>query len=529
LRRCFPQSIKRALDELPKTLDETYDRTLQDIDEEKRGYTYRLFQCLTVSVRPLRVDELVEVFAIELDAETMPGFDAEWRPEDAEEAVMSACSTLVTIVEVEDSKVVQFSHFTVKEYLTSSRLANSNLVSHYHVPLLSAHTFLARACLCILLQLDSSDTMDESPIKDFPLAMYAALYWVNHAHFEKVSSLIQDEMDYLFDRDKPHFACWVRVHDIDKPLERYSSSSMQQPGGLPLYYAAFCGFRDMVERLIGIYPQDINARGGSHVTPLHAALYQGHLEVALFLLEHDADMNARGYQDSTPLHLAAASKHGDTKFLRVLLDRGADPNSQNSMRKTPLFIALENKRLETARLLLEHGADMNLRDSWGFSLLERASRGGNCDIAQFLLDHGANLNEQGEDGAAPLHFATENGQLATVRLLLDRGASVDTRSGPGPSNSNQTPLHLASRYGSVEIVRLLLDHGADVNVQDDDLFTPLHFTAQRGDVRVAEVLLEHGADLNLQNEKGQTPLQVALARSHDELAQLLSKHAGEGA
>ena len=79
------------MDELPKTLDETYDRTLQDIDEEKRGYTYHLFQCLTVSVRPLCVDELVEVLAIQLDADAMPGFDPDWRPEDAEDAVMSSC------------------------------------------------------------------------------------------------------------------------------------------------------------------------------------------------------------------------------------------------------------------------------------------------------------------------------------------------------------------------------------------------------------------------------------------------------
>jgi hypothetical protein len=187
LRRCFPQSIKRALNELPRTLDETYDRTLQDIDEEKQGYTYLLFQCLTVSIRPLRLKELVEVLAIQLDAETMPGFDADWRPEDAEEAVMSACSTLVTIVEDDYSKFVQFSHFTVKEYLISSRLANSNLVSHYHIPLLSAHTFLARACLCILLQLD--DTMDRNHIEDFPLAQYAARYWIEHAQFESVSKM----------------------------------------------------------------------------------------------------------------------------------------------------------------------------------------------------------------------------------------------------------------------------------------------------------------------------------------------------
>jgi ankyrin repeat protein len=514
LSRCFPQSIRRALNELPKTLDETYDRTLQDIDEEKRGYTYRLFQCLTVSVRPLYVKELVEVFAIELDAETMPGFNANWRPEDAEEAVMSACSTLVTIVEGHGSKVVQFSHFTVKEYLTSSRLANSNLVSHYHIPLLSAHTFLARACLCILLQLD--DTMDEDRIKDFPLAQYAAWYWIEHAQFESVTSLIQDEMDYLFDKDKPHFACWVWLHDVDKSWSSFSIRPPKQPDALPLYYAALCGFRDTIERLICTSPEDVNARGGTHVTPLHAALAKGHLEVAVFLTEHGADSSARNIEGDTPLHLASRSRHA--RVIRALLDHGADPNSVTKGKETSLLIASERGDLVAARLLLEHGADLNLRSTSHWSPLEKASEFGHCDIAQLLFDHGANTNEQDEDGFAPLHIASSRGHLAIARMLIERGVSLGPRSW-----ENRTPLHYASEEGYAEVVRLLLDRGADVNAQDDDLFTALHLAAQREHFRVAEILLEHGADLDLQNEEGQTPLQVALRWSHDELAQLLSK------
>ena len=506
------------MNELPKTLDETYDRTLQDIDEEKRGYTYRLFQCLTVSVRPLHVDELVEVLAIQIDADTMPGFDADWRPEDAEEAVMSACSTLVTIVEDENSKIVQFSHFTVKEYLTSSRLANSKLVPHYHIPLLSAHTFLARACLCILLQLD--DTLDQTRIEDFPLARYAAEYWIDHAHFESVSSFIQDEMNYLFDKDKPHFACWVWLHDIDKLLRVTPSGSPPQPDGLPLYYAALCGFRDTIERLIGTSPEDVNARGGWHETPLHAALAKCHLEVVEFLLEHGADMNARDKGGATPLHLASRAQ--DAKIMRVLLDRGADPNSVTDENKTPLLIASEDGDLVAARILLEHGADMNLRDEYHWGPLEGASAFGHCDIVQLLFDHGANADERAKGGSAPLHFASFNGQLAIAQMLFERGASVDPR-----SRGNTTPLHMASKRGYAKVVRLLLDRGADVNAQDDDLFTPLHFAAQCGDLQVAEVLLEHDADPRLQNKDGQMPFRLALERSHDDLAQLLSKCAGE--
>src|ERR1700741_883879 len=117
--------IRHALDELPETLDETYERTLLGIEKEKREFAHRLFQCLTVAIRPLRVDELADVLAIRFDTEHAPRYHMDWRSEDAQEAVLSACSSLIMIVNVDGSPVVQFSHFSVKEFLTSDRLANS--------------------------------------------------------------------------------------------------------------------------------------------------------------------------------------------------------------------------------------------------------------------------------------------------------------------------------------------------------------------------------------------------------------------
>jgi hypothetical protein len=87
LCRTLPASIRKVLNDLPKTLDETYGRTLLGIDEEKREYAQRLFQCLMVSIRPLRVDELAEVLAVQFDEVAPPTFNAAWRPENAEEAV----------------------------------------------------------------------------------------------------------------------------------------------------------------------------------------------------------------------------------------------------------------------------------------------------------------------------------------------------------------------------------------------------------------------------------------------------------
>ncbi|KAI9432166.1 hypothetical protein H4582DRAFT_1777605, partial [Lactarius indigo] len=148
LRHCFPSSVLNILEQLPKSLDETYERILREISQVNRDHAYRLLQCLTVAVRPLRVEELAEVLAIDFNARGGPKLNADWRWEDNEEAVLSACSSLVTVVMDGDSRVVQFSHFSVKEFLTSNRLASClGEESRFHIRLESAHTILAQASL----------------------------------------------------------------------------------------------------------------------------------------------------------------------------------------------------------------------------------------------------------------------------------------------------------------------------------------------------------------------------------------------
>ena len=71
LRHCFPPSPRHALGELPKSLDETYGRILKNINQATRPYAHRLFQCLAVAARPLRLGELAEVLAF--DFEDAPG------------------------------------------------------------------------------------------------------------------------------------------------------------------------------------------------------------------------------------------------------------------------------------------------------------------------------------------------------------------------------------------------------------------------------------------------------------------------
>ena len=122
--------------------------------------------------------------------------------------MLSVCSSLIAVVDRGSHQVVQFSHFSVKEYLTSERLTTAKeRLSYYHVLGEPAHDIFAHASLSVLLKLD--DKIDRDTINHVPLAPYAARHWVDHAQFRNVSSDIQEVMEHLFDPAKPHFAAWV--------------------------------------------------------------------------------------------------------------------------------------------------------------------------------------------------------------------------------------------------------------------------------------------------------------------------------
>ena len=215
---CIPASLRGILDELPETLDLTYERILLGIERRNREYAHRLLQCLAAAVRPLHVDELAEVLAFRFESGKTPEYHADWRLENAQEAVLSACSSLITIVSLDGYQVVQFSHFSVKEFLISDRLAKAeDGLSLYHTSLYSAHSILAQACLSALLRLD--DQVDKVRMKDFPLSIYAAQHWVDHGQFENVSCSIQELMERLFHTDKTHFATWVWIYNVDQPWD----------------------------------------------------------------------------------------------------------------------------------------------------------------------------------------------------------------------------------------------------------------------------------------------------------------------
>ena len=418
LRHSFPSSVRHILDGLPEGLDETYERILREIRKPKQAHAHWLLQSLVAAVRPLRVEELAEVLVFDFNTEGIPKLNVGWRWENQEEAVMSACSSLVTIVEDGDSRIVQFSHYSVKEFLTAHRLSDPiRDVSRYYIRLEAAHTILAQACLGVLLQLD--DSVDRDNIKNFPLARYAAQYWPAHARFENVLSRIKDGMERLFDVNKIHFATWLWIFDEDRGGRSMTSWCPERPGASPLYYAAMLGFRGLAEHLIFKHPEHVNAWGGRELIPMRIAAFEGHVDILSLLLDHGADRDGQGINTgpgiNTPLYRAA--DNGKLEAGQFLLDCGADINSRNGGGETPLFRAVFRGDLEFARMLLKRGASVGIPDSSGRTPLHWAVAKGSTLATQLLLEYGADVNVRDEKGKTPSEWGSEYGKHEIVKLL----------------------------------------------------------------------------------------------------------------
>ena len=403
---------------------------LKEIGTTNQVYARRLLQCLAVAQRPLRVNELAEILAFDFVAEEgIPKLKENWRWEDKQEAVLSTCSSLVSVV---GGTIVQFSHFSVKEFLTSDRLATSSPdISHFHILPEPAHTVIVKACLGILLQ-SGHGTAGAMDTHISSLLLYASEHWAEHARFEKVWTHVEDGIRRLFDATQPHLEAWLRGALGVRRFRLAESPYLGAPRGSPLYYASICGFHDMAALFVAENPQYLAdvIESRRNLNPLTAALYNRHFDIADLLYERAADLGIiTNGNEVTLLH--AASELGLVDFAKWLLDHGAPANLQEHNHETALH-------LEGASRHRQHGIRVDTVDDFSYTSLHWASQCGHSEIVRLLLLRGADVTAENQIRRTPLHLALYSGDTETVRLLIDRGADLNAR-----DRRHMTPLHLA--------------------------------------------------------------------------------------
>jgi ankyrin repeat protein len=481
--------LQRALASLPETLDDTYARILCNIDREYSQDALKILQWLAYSAQPLRIEEVVEVIAVDVEGD--PRFNPERRlPE--QQDILTICSSLVTTATVtmeafegETSIEVRLAHFSVKEYLVSARV-QCGPAAGYTIQEISANMSIAEICLAYLLQFDKPDSLTSQTIEEFPLARYAARYWTQHSRAagENAGAVGLLGLELLSQRDA--FVNWIRLFNPDKPWEQPDVVKSSESVCSPLYYAAQTGLIDFTGLLLD-RGADVNANGGSYSTALQAAAIRGHDQIVQLLLDRGADVNANGGSYGTALQ--AAANRGHDQIVQLLLDRGADVNVNSGSYGTALQAAASKGHDQIVQLLLDWDADVNANGGYYGTALQAAASKGHDQIVQLLLDRGADVNVNGGHYGTALQAAASKGHDQIVQLLLDRGADVNVNGG-----HYCTALQAAAVKGHDWIVQLLLDRGADVNANDGGNYgIALQAAAGRGHDRIVQLLLDRGA------------------------------------
>ncbi|CAO1602024.1 hypothetical protein XANCAGTX0491_005660 [Xanthoria calcicola] len=463
LRACNKVSaIKKALEHLPPTLDETYKRILTSIEPNDTTEAYHILQWLAFAQRPLTLEEIAE-------AAVTPGDGSPIDPEDRlfdPFEVMRICKSLVSLSDdtlticgkVTSGRFVRFAHFSVKEYLLSSRALEGNAKA-FHIDPESSHQQIGQSCLSILVQNDEN-SQDPNP----PLARYAAEFWFVHfrkfgscAHY---TSVFRPLLERLFVSSPGAFQNWLLWYDVNirrgHGLPAMARRLDSAPG--PLYYAAFLGLEEPTQLLLasGVDP---NAYAGRYGTPLVAAASQGHEAVMKMLLDQGAEVDAEGSSVFSTA-LAASSYFGYHSITELLLDRGAMPDRRRDSDDTALELACEGGHETIVELLISRGSDVNLRRSGGYGFpLSAAAERGFYNIVYLLLQKGAQVNNQGGHYLTALQAAASSGSESIVQLLLDSGAHINIQGG-----AFGDPLRAASIRGHHTIVKILVEHDANIEV-----------------------------------------------------------------
>ena len=224
-----------------------------------------------------------------------------------------------------------------------------------------------------------------------------------------------------------------------------------------IFSACYLGDLSAVVDWVGAAPELVHVADPAsdmlHYTPLHHAVYGGHIDLVTWLLDHGALVG----DNSTAMVRHAANSH-DAGLVRMLLQHGADASriGPGPWVLTPAV----------AELLLTRGADVNHPiGAW----IWRSCTGNNSqrddpELIDRLLACGADPHTRLR-GATALHYAAKAGFLGSAKVLLDHGGDVNAVSDKG-----DTPLMRALLAGKradvVAMVRLLTSRGAEIDRRD---------------------------------------------------------------
>ena len=554
IRGCLrPVNLRKTLKSLPKTLDETYARMLDAVDEDYIEDVRRILSCLVYSFYPLSVQEIADTVAIVSSDEIF--YDINYRLRDSRDVFTMCPGLIITTRSIRTTHIgdrhmpideLRLAHYSVKEYLVSGRLSSPRL-SNFILESSLTHETLTRLCIRYLLWCHEEHFCDDSEfllkyamlyLGKAAFAPYAAACWSRHlqaACLDRSSPLYEDSMKLLTNptilRDivKLH-PPWFRHAEVIV-MERLGyvktiNGNYYLDQGFenvpPLYYASLQGIDELVVMLLD-QGEDANC-SASEGTCLSAAAARGHSSTVQLLIEQGAmidtvvqqkSQKGETYFSRSAIHEAVYGQHAG--LAEMLLAKGADVNMSRLPKgevcgeiqlNTPLQTALVYHPMDFIPLLIRAGADPNAAGGTSGTALEIASRRGTDDDSigkiVMLLDAGAdpNLTSDKQGLRTPLFEMILDKQPRGVQLLIDYGVSsqsIDSRIIPfilSTYLSDKISFHWAMKT----VMQIRPDVGMEI---------PLVAAAKYGYAEIVDFLLRAGISANSRESSGTPVLHAA--------------------
>ena len=336
LRRCPSLAeVRKALKNLPETLDKTYERMLNNIHPSLRDYALRLLQWLCIADGAVYMEHIMDAFATNIGKE--PRFDREARFVSPDK-VLALCPGLIIKSGFRwefwgtSQKCVQIAHYSVKEYLVSNRLPMApNPLCMFRIQQPLANLAMAKTCLvyAIFAPHEPHDLRESMASFMQSARMQWPRFFSNAKSdsqlLELATSYLTQEKGYTLDGDinaamefaiKHHFRdieTWLADHhrpSIDPNLALLANCKegdvhsldfvgfwIKQGADVSAAYVKELTIYDDRNRLY----RKLTLRGS---TPLHIAAFRSSVALAQLLLKNGASLKAENNDGLTPLEVA---------------------------------------------------------------------------------------------------------------------------------------------------------------------------------------------------------------------------------